>query len=521
MIVRKDDDTGYKYADVPVPQPLHAGDGIQISNDIVSIKPPPYIGGFWGNAQEGSPDVEVLRLNDLVVEDDRNSVGVELNFPKGITIRGITPPRNGIGMLDGQEEKLSPVSGSNVPGNAPAGVGKWTGASDGTYEWNGNWPSGGMDIVVNITMSDFQVNDYINLTATCSNNSLWGSARTPDRGVRFGGAGDSLPHNHAHVYELRPSGSVPNGTKITLHIEAIRPPDRSTKAPIGLYRAGNFYQRYAPSSPTAPHQVFTLDTMVRNTSIDAIGSDAYLIPVTFSTDNTADNHLDVDSGDSVFEFTRDLRNCLFELLSNSATVGSEWHFEVWTFTEGVTDWHKVRDYTIPANAASTTQRPAVHIYFDSNGILDGQQFALVGRGAGGRSKADMGDLTLSLNTNPDTRFPDRQVLANGLITTERIVTPESQRASGQRTWQKPTAAVNTWETVIVSVEDGNGAQHSASFDVRSWRRFDESKQMNANVYSQPALGANQELSRGSDGRLTYDSGSASVMVVDATLYLER
>ena len=113
------------------------------------------------------------------------------------------------------------------------------------------------------------------------------------------------------------------------------------------------------------------------------------------------------------------------------------------------------------------------------------------------------------------------MLANGLITTERIVTPESQRASGQRTWQKPTAAVNTWETVIIGVEDGNGAQHTASFDVRGWRDLDESKQMNANVYSQPALGANQELSRGSDGRLTYDSGSASVMIKSAKLYLER
>ena len=370
-------------------------------------------------------------------------------------------------------------------------------------------------------MSDFQSSDYIDLTAASNNNALWGSARTPDRGTRFAGSGDQQRHTHTHIYELRPSGSVPNGTQIELHLEAIRPPDRDTNASIGLFRGGQVTVRYAPSSPTVAHQVFSLDTMVRNTSIDAIGSDAYLIPVTFSTDNTSDNHLDVDSGDSVFEFTRDLRNCLFELLSNSATVGSEWQFEVWTFTEGVTDWHKVRDYTIPANAANTSQRPAVHIYFDSNGILDGQQFALVGRGAGGRSKADMGDLTLSLNTNPDTRFPDRQVLANGLITTERIVTPESQRATGQRTWQKPTAAVNTWETVIVSVEDGNGAQHSASFDVRSWRKLDESKQMNANVYSQPALGANQELSRGADGRLTYDSGSASVQVVDATLYLER
>ncbi|MCY4057807.1 MAG: hypothetical protein OXG44_07385 [Gammaproteobacteria bacterium] len=509
--------------DAPEPTPLHAGDGIDIGSDIVSVKPPPYIGGFWGNASEGTPDVEVMRLRDLVVEDTRSSVQTELSFPEGITIRGINPPINGIGMLDGQKEKLSPVPGSNTPGQQPPGVGKWTGDSNGDYVWNGNWPAGGMDIVVGIDMSDFQVNDYIDLTATCSNNSLWGSARTPDRGIRFGGAGDSLHHYHSHIYELRPSGGVPDGTKISLFAEAIRPPDRDTRAPIGLYREGNFYQRYQPSDPTAPKQVFQLDTMVRNTSIDVIGSDAFLIPVTYTADNRNANHLDVDSGDTVFEFNRagGLGNVLMELLSTSDTVGDGWTFEVWTYAEGEFDWHKTRSYDVPS-PMSNSPNPVVHRYFDNPATLDGQQFVFVARGlTAARSKSDMGDLTVSMNTNPDKRFPERQVLANGQVTTEIVVAPETQRASGQRTWAKPDTAVDRWLKVIVSVEDSNGAQHSAPFDLESWRDLDESKQMNAYCYSQPGLGANQELSRGSDGRLTYDSGSASVQVVKATLYLER
>jgi len=510
---------------LPAPEPLHAGDGIQISNDIVSIKPPPYIGGFWGNAQEGSPDVEVMRLTDLVVEDNRDSQGTDITLSKGLTIRGLAVPAAGIGMLDGQKTKLTPAPGSTPSGQAPAGVGKFTPNSDGDFVWAGNWPSAGLDIVVEIDMSDFQTGDYIHLTATCSNDSLWGSARTPDRGTDFHGGGDRLRHDHTQIYELRPTGSVPNGTKISLFAEAIRPPDRDTNASIGLYRGGQFTQRYQPSDPTVAHQVFTLGNPVRNTSIDAIGADAWLLPVTYSNaaDNTSNNHLDVDSGDSVFEFTRDLRNCLMELLSHSNTVGGGWTFEMWTYAPGEIDWHRVRSYDVPSPATNTQSNPVVHRYFDTSGIDGGQQFVYVARGdlGNGRSAANMGGLTVALDTNPDPRFPARQEKAKGLITTEVLAPVESQRASGQRTWAKPATGLGRWQTIIVSVEDGNGAQHTASFDVRSWRVLDESKQMNANVYSEPALGANQELSRGSDGRLTYDSGSASVMVVDATLHLER
>ena len=379
-----------------------------------------------------------------------------------------------------------------------------------------------MDLKIAIDMSDFQAGDRIHLTLDTNNNNLWGSARTPDRGVDFHGAGDSLHHTHTHIYELRPA-SMTDGTTIEIHLEAIKEGNPSSSVPVGLFRAGYVTLSYPPTSPPQPHQVFTLGNPVGNTSIDAIGTDAWLIPVTYTSDKTTENYLDVDSGDSVFEFTRDLRNVLFELLSHTDTTQAPWTFEVWTYVEGVLDWHRVRSYNMPGPTSSTSaSRPAVHIYFDSNAVLDGQQFALVGRGLTGTpTAATTGAMTIDLNTNPDTRFPETAVLAKGLITSEQITGAENNRNSGQRSWAAPKAAVNRWETLYVLVKDGNGAQHTAAFDVSAWRFLDEGAQMNTAVFSQPQLGANQELSRNADGKLTYDSGSASVQVLQAYLDLER
>ncbi|MCY4058453.1 MAG: hypothetical protein OXG44_10670 [Gammaproteobacteria bacterium] len=502
-----------------------AGDGITVSdNDRVAVKPPPFVGGFWGNAQEGEPDVEVLRRRDLIVEDKRNTLGVDITWSNGWTIRGLHVPVNGIGMLNDQSETLSPAPGSSIQGNVPVGEGAWqfVGGSSGHLVWNGKWPSGGMDLKIAVDMSDFQAGDRIHMTLDTNNNNLWGSARTPDRGVDFHGAGDSLHHTHTHIYELRPA-AMTDGTTIEIHLEAIKEGNPSSSVPVGLFRAGYVTLSYPPTDPSVPHQVFSLGKPVANTSIDAIGSDAWLIPVTFSTDNTQNNHLEVDSGDSVWEFTRDLRNVLMELLSHSDTTQAAWTFEVWTYVEGAIDWHRVRSYQMPGPTSNTSaQRPAVHIYFDSNAVLDGQQFVLVGRGLTGTpTAASIGNMTIDLDTNPDTRFPETAVLAHGLITSEQITGPENSRNSGQRTWSKPESAVNRWETVYVLVKDGNGAQHSASFDVSSWRYLDESAQMNCEVRSQAQLGADQTLSRNADGKLTYSSGNASVQVLRAYVDIER
>jgi len=506
-------------------QNLTAGDGIVISpNEQISVRPPPYLGGFWGNAQEGEPDIEVLRRRDLIVEDERQSGSVDITWSNGWTIRGLHVPINGIGMLNDQSETLSPAPGSSLQGNVPAGDGAWsfTGGNTGHLVWNGRWPEHGMDLKIAIDMSDFQAGDRIHLTLDTNNNNLWGSARTPDRGVDFHGAGDSVRHTHTHIYELRPT-SMTDGTTIEIHLEAIKEGNPSSSVPVGLFRAGYVTLTYSPENPTVPHQVLTLGNPVKNTSIDAIGSDAWLIPVSWSTDNTKVNHLDVDSGDSVWEFTRDLRNVLMELLSHTDTTQAAWTFEVWTYIEGVLDWHRVRSYQMPGPTSGTSAaKPAVHIYFDSNAVLDGQQFVLVGRGlTGSPSAAAAGAMTLDLDTNPDTRFPATAVLAKGLITTEQITGAENSRNSGQRTWPAPKTPVNRWEQLVVLVRDGNGAQHQATFDVSGFRRLDETAQMNTAVFSQPQLGANQELSRNANGVLTYDSGNASVQIIEAWLNIER
>jgi len=505
---------------------VQAGDGINVSpSDIVSIEPPPYLAAFWGNAQEGEPDIEILRRRDLIVDDERNASGTDITWSNGWTIRGLAVPSTGIGMLNDQHETLSPAPGSSTQGNVPAGDGAWSfsGGSSGHLVWNGKWPAHGMDLKIQIDMSDFRSGDRIHLTLSSNNDDLWGSAQTPDRGQDFYGSSDRGRVSHTHIYELRPA-SISDGTQIRINLEAILQGNPDNSDSVGLLRAAKVTLTYPPETPTVSHQTFTLGVPSKNTSIDAIGSDAWLIPVTYSDDQTSKNHLDVDSGDSVWEFTRDLRNVLMELLSHSDTTQGEWTFEVWTYVEGVLDWHRVRSYDMPGPTDGTSaSRPAVHIYFDSGGVLDGQQFVLVGRRLSGSppTVASMGSMTLELNTNPDTRFPQQAVLAKGLITTEQITGTENSRNSGQRTWNKPKTAVNRWETVIVLVEDGNGAQHSASFDVSGWRRLDESKQMNCEVRSQAQLGADQTFSRGSDGRLSYSSGSASVQVLRAYIDIER
>jgi len=516
-----------KYMQAGIDENIGAGDGIDISNtDIVSIKPPPYLGAFWGNGQEGEPDIEILRRRDLIVDDERQSSATDITWSNGWTIRGLVVPSTGIGMLNDQNEILSPAPGSSIQGNVPAGDGAWqfTGGSSGHLVWNGTWPEHGMDLKIDIDMSDFRAGDRIHLTLTTNNNDLWGSARTPDRGQDFYGSSDRSRVSHSHIYELRPS-SIAAGTQIQIHLEAILQGDPSNNNSVGLLRSANVTLTYPPEEPAVPHQVFTLGAPTRNTSIDAIGSDAWLIPVTYTSanDNTDENHLDVDSGDSVWEYVRGLNNVLMELLSHSDTTQAAWTFELWTYAEGILDWHMVRQYQMPGPTSGTTaSHPAIHIYFDSGAVLDGQQFVLVARGFSTTPTAKaLGSLTLDLDTNFDSRFPRQTILAKGLITTEQIARAENSRNSGQRTWDAPTAGVNRWEKLIVLVKDGNGAQHSASFDVSGWRRLDESAQMNTAVFSQPQLGANQELSRNSDGKLTYDSGSASVQVLEAWLDIER
>jgi len=506
---------------------ISAGDGILVTgNDHVAIKPPAILGGFWGNAREGEPDIEVLRRRDLIVDDTRSSESVDITWSNGWTIRGLRVPSTGIGMLNDQSETLSPAPGSTQQGQAPAGDGSWsfTGGSSGHLVWNGRWPEHGMDLKIAIDMSDFQTGDRIHMTLDTNNNNLWGSARTPDRGVDFHGAGDSQHHSHTHIYELRPS-AMTDGTTIEIHLEAIKAGNPSSKVSVGLLRAARVTLTYPPETPPVQHQVFTLGAPGQNTSIDAIGSDAYLFPFTYTSDDdhTDDNHIEADSGDSVWEYTQGLNNVLMELLSHSDTTQQPWHFELWTYAEGALDWHKVRDYTMPGPTSGTsTSKPAVHLYFDAGAVLDGQQFVMVARGlTGSPTAASLGSMTIDLNTNFDTRFPRRTVLANGLITTEQITGPETSRKSGERTWPKPKTAVNRWEMIYVLVEDGNGAQHSAAFDVSSWRRMDETKQMNCEVRSQAQLGADQTLSRAGNGALTYSSGSASVEVLEAYIDIER
>jgi len=504
---------------------ITAGDAIAISpRKVVSVAPPPYLAGFWGNAREGEPDIEVLRRRDLIVDDQRNATGVDITWSNGWTIRGLTVPTTGIGMLNDQSETLSPAPGSSLQGNVPAGDGAWafSGGSSGRLAWTGKWPTNGIDLQIDIDMSDFRAGDRIHLTLATNNNDLWGSARTPDRGQDFYGSADRSRVSHSHLYELRPS-SITDGTQIQIHLEAILQGDPDNHDSVGLLRAANVTLTYPPANPSVAHQVLTLGSPVENTSIDAVGPDAWLIPVAYPADNRAVNHLDVDSGDSVWEFTADLRNVLMELLSHADTTQAAWTFEVWTYVEGVVDWHRVRSYQMPGPTSGTsTAKPAVHIYFDSGPVLDGQQFVLVGRGLSGTaSSASIGNMSLDLDTNVDTRFPATAVLAKGLLTTEQITGAENSRNSGQRTWPAPATGVNRWEQLIVLVKDGNGAQHQATFDVSGWRRLDESAQMNTAVFSQPQLGANQTLSRNADGRLTYDTGSASVQVLQAWLDIER
>ncbi|MCY4128977.1 MAG: hypothetical protein OXG15_07005, partial [Gammaproteobacteria bacterium] len=508
--------------DISLPE---AGAGIEITdNNTVNIKPPPYIGGFWGNAQEDNPDIEVLKRRDVIVNDTRIGTEDAITWPRGWTIRGITPPRNGVGMLSGQEETYAPVTSGNTPtGTPPVGAGSFS-FSNGHLVWSGTWPSNGIDLIVEIDMSDFQSNDYVNLSLDTNNNDLWGSARTPDRGVRFLGSGDDLSaHKHTHLYQLRPSGgSLTSGTQIGIHVEAIKAGHPPNRQPVGLFRGGNVTLKYVPASPPSPNQTFTLQPAVENDDLP-FGSDTWLFPITWGTDRRVVNHLDIDQNTPVLEFTRDLRNVLCELISNSAETHAAWQFEVWTFIEGILNWHRVRQYNI-APKAHTATNPAYHIYFDLGAILDGQQVVFVARGLGTAlsNQSALGSPSITFNTNIDTRFPKRSEIAKGLITTEQVLAiAEGSRKSGLRTYAKPATAVNRWEMIYVLVKDGNGAQHSAAFDVSSWRRLDETEQMNCEVRSQAQLGADQTLSRNSNGQLAYSSGSASVEVLEVYIDIER
>ena len=499
---------------------VHEGDGIDVSaNNRISIKPPPYIGGFWGNGKEGEPDVEVLRYRDLIVDDERNTNSVDIQWSNGWTIRGLHVPINGIGMLDGQSETLSPAPGSTPQGTPPTGQGSWsfTGGSTGHLVWNGNWPEGGMDLQIAIDMSDFQVGDRIHLTLDTNNNNLWGSARTPDRGQDFHGAGDSLHHTHTHVYELRPT-TMTNGTTIEIHVEAIKAGNRGSRAPTGLLRAAYVTLRYPPANLTVPTQLYALGNPSSQTDVPTVSPSWILPPAVSGTDNQTANDLKIE--DNALVLTEGNKNNILAELISQNNNATDWTLEIWTSIPGILDWEMRRSYDLPTREHSSTS-PAYHLYFDLGPQIDGQIWAFIARGlTGSPTHITMGRPLLTLNTNYDARFPRESVLAHGLLTVEPIqasgggTAVESTASSGQRTWAKPVTNVERWEEVHIVYEQSANVFRSWTFDLASWRFLP------ANAFMETGDESGHDFQRRADGTLRY-TPPGSVKIVQAYLEVER
>jgi len=509
--------------------PIHAGPGIEVTeSDSVGIAPPPYVGGFWGNGSFGQADVEVLRGRDLVMRDERSTAAVDLYWSNGWSI-GIDQSGRGIQMYNDQEHNLGPVDGLHPSlenpiypdvGKQPAGEGRF-GFRDGALVWSGgNWPTNGIDMTVEVTFSDFASDSYINLTAETSNNELWGSARVPDRGTRFNGAGGTVKHSHR--YELRPTGNtLSTGTTVQLHIEAILHGNPSNNNPVGRFRSAQVTFHYNPASPPVSAQEYDFGLPAQPSTDDPpVGSGANMIPLLLGshTDDQDDNHVNVLG--SIFGFSRDLRNVLCELISQNATTQPAWQLEVWTRLPGVLDWHKQRTIDMPGAKAHSSTNPAYHFYYDLGPVLDGQEFAHVARGLTGTpTVVGMGSGLLSLNTNTDTRFPAEKVLARGLITSEDVAGPENAISGTARAWNKPAANVERWLKFQLLCADNNGNQHAYSFDISAFRFGDPAKLMSVGLSDPTALDAKMVFNRNADGTLGL-STATQVRVITAYLELE-
>jgi len=507
---------------------VHGGAGIDVeASGAINIAPPPYVGGFWGNGSFGRSDVEVLRGYDLTMRDERSTTGVDLYWSKGWSI-GIDTSGRGIQMNNDQEHNLGPVDGLHPSlenpiypdvGNQPAGEGRF-GFRDGALVWSGGtWPTNGIDMTVEVTFSDFASDSYLNLTLTTSNNDLWGSARTPDRGQRFNGAGGTVKDSHR--YELRPSGgSLTTGTTVQLHLEAILHGNPSNNNPVGRFRSAQVTFHYNPSTLPVAQQEYDFGLPAAPSTSDPPVGNASMIPLALGshTDVQNGNHLSLLG--SIFSFSRDLRNVLLELISQNATTQPAWQLEVWTRLEGIIDWHLQRTITMPGPKAHSSSNPAYHFYYDLGPVLNGQEFAHVARGlTGSPSVSGMGSGLLKINTNTDTRFPSEQVLARGLITTESVATVEQSLSSGTRTYAQPAAGVERWLRFQMLCADNNGNQHAYSFDVATFRFGDASKQMTVGLSDPTALDARMAFSRNPSGTLTL-STRVAVRIITAYLELE-
>ena len=511
-----------------------AGDGIVISNQRkIAIKPPALIGGFWGNGSPENPDIEVLRRRDLIVRDTRNTAVSTIEYPGGWSPGGATVPQNGIVLHNDQEhlyEAIDPESSGNAPtGTVPPGIGKFTFAqadiNQGALSWSGTWPSNGIDLIVDIDISDFEVGDYINLTATTNNNSLWGSSRTPDRGTRFYGGGDSITHKHTHRYRLRPSGnSLPEGTLIQIYVEAIKEGNPSSAVPVGLFRKGNVSLEYQPDSPTIPKQTYSLGSPTSQTEIP-VGETSYIMaPAVSGTDNQTANGLSISA--SKIKLTQgNKNNVLAELISTTNNTRT-FTLEVWSKIDGILDWERKRSYNMTPKT-HTSSNPAYHLYFDLGAQIEGQEWAFVATGFPSPYTANsMGAPSLILDTNFDNRFPREVVLAHGLITTENI---QNQAGTGPatesapdakiRNWSAPATEVSRWERVIVVGEEAGGDQNCWIFDVSAFRFLDKTKNMDV---SQRDTWIEQDvkLRRNANGTLQFNP-PGSVKIIQAYIEVER